>query len=60
MLLLRLQEKHTQEQLRDHLKSVISTQDELRHLYGKITEVQARIRETHQRQLHLLATHGSK
>ena len=57
---LRLQEKHTREVLKDHLRNNISTQSELKLTYNKIIEMQDKIKQTHERQKQLLAAHGSK
>ena len=56
----RLQEKHTREQLRDHLKAIVSTQAELQQVFQRISDIQAKIRRSHQRQQQLLATHSNR
>ena len=54
----RLQEKHNREKLRDHLKSMVDTQEELKEVQKKvqkrIKELQAKIREAHSRQERLI------
>ena len=50
----RLQEKHTREKLRDHLKNMVGTQEELKEVQMKISEVGQRIKQAHQRQERLL------
>ena len=50
----RLQEKHTREKLRDQLKSMVSTQEELKEVQRKISEVGQGIKQAHQRQERLL------
>lgn len=58
-LVIQLQEKHTREVLKDHLRNNISTQSELKLTYNKIIEMQDKIKQTHERQKQLLAAHGS-
>ena len=55
-----MQEKHTRDVLKDHLKGVLNTQAELKTVCHKIVDVQAKIKQTHERQDQLLATHGNK
>ena len=50
----RLQEKHNREKLRDHLKSMVDTQEELKEVQKRIKELQAKIREAHSRQERLI------
>lgn len=50
----RLQEKHTREKLRDHLKSMSTMQEELKEVHAKISEVKTRIKKASQRQERLL------
>ena len=45
----RLQEKHTREKLRDHLKTISSLQTELLDLRKKLTSIQNKIKSTHDR-----------
>lgn len=50
----RLQEKHTREKLRDHLKNMVGTQEELKEVQKKVSEVVSRIKLAHQRKERLL------
>lgn len=56
----RLQEKHTREVLRDHLRGVTNLQAELKQIYDQIREIQNKIKQTHERQKQLLQSHGNK
>ena len=50
----RLQEKHTREKLRDHLKTISSLQTELLDVRKKLTSIQNKIRSTHDRKQKLM------
>lgn len=59
-LLLRLQEKHTRESLKDHLTNISSLQYELKHVYEQIKELQMKMKQGQERQRQLLEAHGNK
>ena len=50
----RLQEKHIREKLRDHLKSIVSMQHDLKEVQRKVMEMETKISSTHKRQERLL------
>lgn len=52
----RLQEKHNREKLRDHLKSMVDTQEELKEVQAKVKLMQAKIKDAHLRQERLLGS----
>ena len=52
----RLQEKHTREKLRDHLKMITRLQSELAEMQGRVAEVRTKIREADERRKRMLAT----
>ena len=56
MLFCRLQEKHTREKLRDHLRVVVATQTELKVALANVGELKRRIQQTHEKRERLLAT----
>ena len=51
----RLQEKHTREKLRDHLKMITGLQSELAEVQGRVAEARRNIQEAHERQKRMLA-----
>lgn len=53
-LFCRLQEKHNREKLRDHLKSMVDTQEELKEVQARVKELQTKIKEAHSRQERLI------
>ena len=50
----RLQEKHIREKLRDHLKSIVSMQQDLKEVQRKVMDMETKISSTHKRQERLL------
>ncbi len=54
MTVYRLQEKHTREKLKEHLKTIVSTQEELKEVQMKITEVEKKIKQSSKRKDRLL------
>ena len=52
----RLQEKHNREKLRDHLKSMVTIQAELKEVQKRIQEMQGKIKDAHLRQERLLGS----
>jgi lysine-specific histone demethylase 1 len=56
----RLQEKHTREKLRDHLKTISSLQTELLDLRKKLTSIQNKIKSTHDRRGKLMKAASSE
>lgn len=60
IIIIRLQEKHTRDQLKDHFKSIVGMQTELKSLCERIIELQSKMEQTYKRQEQLLATHGNK
>ena len=59
-LLDRLQEKHTREVMRDHLKNVTVAQTDLKRVHQQLMDIQHKIKQSYQRQQQLLAAHSSK
>lgn len=51
----RLQEKHTREQLCDHLRGVVAIHSELKDVQTRLKEVQKLIKQAHLRQQRMLA-----
>lgn len=56
LVLSRLQEKHTREKLRDHLKMITRLQSELAEMQRRVREVRTKIREADERRKRMLAT----
>lgn len=52
----RLQEKHNREKLRDHLKSMVAIQEELKEVQKRIKDMQSKIKDAHLRQERLLVS----
>lgn len=52
----RLQEKHNREKLRDHLKAMVATQEELKEVQKRVKDVQRKIKDAHSRQERLLSS----
>ena len=50
----RLQEKHTREKLRDHLRMITRLQTELAEIQGRVAEVRTKIREADERRKRML------
>ncbi len=53
-IIYRLQEKHTREKLHDHLKSMVTAQEELKEVLEKINDIETRIKMANQRQERLV------
>ena len=56
MFVFRLQEKHNREKLRDHLKSMVAIQEELKEVQKRVQEMQGKIKDAHLRQERLLGS----
>lgn len=56
IFLFRLQEKHNREKLRDHLKSMVAIQEELKEVQKRVKEMQGKIKDAHLRQERLLGS----
>ena len=52
----RLQEKHNREKLRDHLKSMVAIQEELKEVQKRVEDMQVKIKDAHSRQERLLGS----